>query len=204
MKSLDQLGIDHQTDKASQFTRTYAQPHDYLRHMEKCFEPLRNQPIKLLEIGVGGGESIRTWLEYFPHAQIFGVDIVHSTNQWNTPRSGAHPRYTFAHGDQSSDFFWVGFLAAHGGNWDVLVDDGGHASNQIITTWKMMWPHVASGGYYCIEDLNTAYSNLPMFVPAGWQNHMDFVKDKLDLINHDQGEIESLQFSRELAIFKKR
>src|SRR5579863_4575669 len=75
--TLDQLMIKHQSDKASQFTRTWAKPHDYCRHLELFLEPIREMPVKILEIGCGGGESIRAWLEFFTHpeTQVVSVDI---------------------------------------------------------------------------------------------------------------------------------
>lgn len=176
--------------------------HGYAPIYDQHFAPLRDLPIKFLEIGVGSGCSIEGWLRFFPNAKVFGVDNVGGTNPWNTVGSGIDPRYTFVCADQSDEVFWKCFIADYGSGWDVLVDDGGHASNQIITTWRGMWPHIAPGGLYCIEDLCTAYAGISGFLPAGWQNHLDFIKDKLDDINR-LDEIESLHFYKELAIFKK-
>src|SRR5258705_6198874 len=91
--TLDELAIKHGTDKASQFTRTYAKPHDYCRHLEGFFEPMRNHYINLIEIGVGGGESIKTWLDYFLAAQIYGVDLRHDTNEWDSLGASPINRY---------------------------------------------------------------------------------------------------------------
>src|SRR6516225_1237582 len=84
-KSLDELLIIHGSDKATEHTRTYAKPHGYSVVMEKYFAPLRDKPIKFLEIGIGGGESARAWLDYFENAQIYGVDFVKDTNIFNQP-----------------------------------------------------------------------------------------------------------------------
>lgn len=203
LKTLDQIGIEQQTDKASQFSRTYAKPHDYLRHLEKFFAPWRGKPIKFLEIGVGGGESIRTWLEYLPHAVVFGIDNFQGSNPWNTVSKDAtpHDRYKFVAGDQSDPNFWAQFVADYPIEWDVFLDDGGHASNQVITTFNCMWPHVKSGGLFIIEDLATAYS--PIFLPAGWESHMNMLKSKLDSMHAGQSDIESAHFFKELCILRK-
>lgn len=186
--SLDEIAIKHQTDKASQFSRTYAQPHDYCRHLDRFFDALRYNPIKLLEIGVGGGESIQTWLEYFPQAKVFGIDMVHDTNPWNTPKLPPHERYKFIHGDQSSMVFWKSFVAMHGGDWDIIIDDGSHISNHMIVTFNFMWDFVKSGGLYEVEDLGVA--------PEADQ----FFHNQR--VNSGRG-IDSIYFARELAIFKK-
>lgn len=156
MKTLDEIAIEHGTDKATVFTRTYAQPHGYTPIYEICFEPIRDRPIKFLEIGVGGGESIRTWLEYFPKATVYGVDLVHDTNYWNTPQprvTDFEDRYRFVQGSQSCTTFWACFLADEGVDWNVIVDDGSHILSDMITTFNALWPHVLKGGLYCVEDL---------------------------------------------------
>ena len=201
---LDSIGILHQTDKASQFSRTYAKPHDYLRHMEMFFAPIRVKELKFLEIGVGGGESIRTWLQYFPNAHIFGIDNNHSTNDWNTVTPTAHPRYQFVIGDQSDPTFWKCFEVDYGIGWDVVIDDGSHISKDAIETFNAMWPNVKSGGLYIVEDLGCAYGNSGFFCPPGWPNHMEFLRSHLDAMNCGNPEIDSMYFSKELCIIRKR
>ena len=77
-RSLREIAIDMQTDKeASHF---YSAPYDH------HFGHLRNRPIKVLEIGIGGyadpsegGASLRMWQEYFPQAEITGLDLYDKT-----------------------------------------------------------------------------------------------------------------------------
>jgi len=201
MKTLDQLGIESQTDRASVFTRTWAKPHDYCRHYDKIFTPLRDKPVKLLEIGAAGGEGVRMWLEYFWNGRVFGVDIVSGTNPYNTPDSGIDTHYTFDQGDQSDPEFWKRFIAKHGGDWDVCIDDGGHYNNEIITSFNSLWPHVKPGGFYAIEDLGCSYG-ASIFVRPGHASHMEFIKGLLDEINVGHG-IDSMYASKELVILRK-
>jgi hypothetical protein len=192
MKSLDEIGIAHQTDKASQFSRTYAKPHDYLRHLERFFEPMRDKPIKLLEIGVGGGESIQTWLEYFQDAHVYGVDIVSNTNDYNNPGYKPSDRYTFSCGDQSKPEFWKKFIEVYGGDWDVVIDDGGHLAMPTITTFKSLWPHVKSGGVYEIEDLK----QMP--------DLHEWIGLQTAAIHLWLNDIDSIYFARELCVMRKK
>lgn len=205
MKSLDQIAIEQQTDRASVFTRTYAKPHDYARHYDKLFAHLRHQPVKMLEIGAAGGEGIKMWDEYFdnPDSRIFGVDIVANTNPWNTP--GTTLRYTFNQGDQSSETFWACWLADHGGDLDIVVDDGGHYNDGIITSFNSLWPAVRPGGFYAVEDLGCSYGS-SIFVKPGFPTHMQWLKSFVDFMNtneHAPG-VDSIYFSKELAVFKKK
>ena len=162
----------------------------------------------MLEIGVGSGASIKGWLGYFDQAMIVGVDIAKDTNPWNTPGNMVHPRYSFNQGNQSDPEFWKGFITDHGSDWDVVVDDGGHYADQVITSYTCLWPHIKTRGFYCIEDLGVSYPHLwekygDVFVKPPWPHHMDFLKGKLDELNQGVGGIDSIYLARELAIIKK-
>jgi len=202
MKTLDQIMIECESDKASIFTRTYAKPHNYCVHLERFFEPLRDKPIKLLEIGVGGGESIRAWLEYFSQGRIFGVDMVANTNEWNTPAISSsaipHERYTFSHGDQSDPKFWNKFIEVHGGDWDVVIDDGSHKSDDIKTTFWGLWTYLKSGGIYEVEDLNSAPDAKNFLI--GLARTISQETSPIDGTTF----LDSIYFSKELAILRKK
>lgn len=202
MKTLDEIAIEFGTDKATQHPTG---AHGYTPHYDRLFSPLRNEKIKVLEIGVGGGESIKTWLEYFPKAMIFGVDIGRDTNPWNDTVTNAYPtkRYQFIHGDQSSGEFWTRF-AEEVGPLDIVIDDGGHFNDQIITTFCGLWFLLKPGGLYCIEDLGVCYSPGSIFVRPGFPSHSEFLKTKLDEVMKDTHGIDWMCLSKELAIIRKR
>ena len=67
-ETLDELCNRHGADKGSRY-------HDFCRRYQPFLEPLRDQPINLLEVGIQFGCSARMWLDYFRNAQIYGVDI---------------------------------------------------------------------------------------------------------------------------------
>jgi hypothetical protein len=202
--TLDEVMKYYGSDKASVFTRTYAKPKDYCRHYDKLFSEARAKTIRMLEIGVGGGESIRGWLDYFPNVSLFGVDIVSGTNNWDTANAMKliEPRYTFVQGDQGIPSFWEKFIGEHGAGWDFVADDGSHVNTDIIVSFIALWPYVKPGGFYAIEDLGTAYGNSPFFVKANLPNHMDFLKGKIDELNKG-GDIDSMTFSKELCVLRK-
>jgi len=48
----------------------------YTEIYHKYFEPLRNLDINILEIGIGGGPSLKMWEDYFHKARIVAFDII--------------------------------------------------------------------------------------------------------------------------------
>lgn len=206
MNTLDEIAIRHGTDKATVCDREHQSPHHYTPHYEKFFEPLRHEKIKILEIGVGGGESITTWLDYFTKAEVYGVDNVQGTNPWNTVGAiSVGGRYKFVYGNQAHDVFWGCFIVDYGIDWDIIIDDGGHFNDQIITTFNCMYPVLRSGGLYCIEDLNCAYPEATsIFVRPGFPSHSAWMKLKIDAMNTGAfKDYDSIYFCKGLAIIRK-
>lgn len=140
--NLDQIFERHGSDKS-----TANGWHGYSRVYEPLFEPMRNKPIRLLEIGVSFGASIKSWLYYFPSASIAGVDVA---NDFKCDDK----RYVFAQGDQGNRAFWDSFnpfLAP----WTICIDDGPHTIGHQTRSFDALWPKVESGGFYIIEDVYT-------------------------------------------------
>jgi hypothetical protein len=143
---IDVMARKHRTDK---------HVHGYLKHYRRHFHPLRHSTYKLLEIGVGGfettqgGSSLRMWKDYFPKAEIYGLDLYDK-------RHLQEPRITILQGDQNDPVFLEGLASRHG-PFDIVIDDGSHFSEHIITSFRALFPHVTATGLYVIEDLQTSY-----------------------------------------------
>jgi glycosyltransferase involved in cell wall biosynthesis len=114
----------------------------------KFFEALRQQPITMLEIGVGSGPSLRMWYEYFPRARIHAIDVLPQSQHNND-------RVTTYICDQS-DRVALGRLLAQIGPLDLVIDDGSHVVMHQQTSLGVVLPHLKSGGQYWIEDLHTS------------------------------------------------
>lgn len=155
--------------------------HFYTPHYEDHFGPLRFDPVKVLEIGIGGynhpalgGESIYMWQEYFPRGLIYGMDLFDKPGV-------VGPRIRTIQGDQSDREF-LRALGEAEGPFDIIVDDGSHVNEHVRISFQELYPYVRPGGYYVIEDLHTAY--WPEFggeLPPGSSNtSVGLLKDLLD------------------------
>ena len=81
--TLDRYGFIQDTDKASLASKG-AQlhiTHDYLRHYDFMFHSFRGNQFSLIEFGCFDGASLRMWEQYFPNAEIYGVDLDESAKQ---------------------------------------------------------------------------------------------------------------------------
>lgn len=135
-------------------------PHHYERMYGDKFEPLRNRKLKMLEIGLGcdqrygPGASYYTWLAYFPHVDLYFIEYdAKCALKWVNETKGA----TIFIGDQSDPNFLESFMTETGGDFDIIIDDGGHTMTQQKTSLAVLWEAVKPGGMYFVEDLATSY-----------------------------------------------
>ena len=116
----------------------------YERHLGK----FRGQEVHILEIGVYSGGSMQMWKQYFgDKAHIYGVDIEPVCRQYEDEQTKIFI------GDQADTNFWNDVLAQVP-RIDIVVDDGGHQTDQQIATLEALLPHIQPGGVFICEDIN--------------------------------------------------
>ncbi len=155
----------------------------YARHLS----PLRKDRFTLLEIGIGGyrrertgGASLRMWKHYFPKAQIIGLDIY--------DKSFVNQDRILAYQGSQTDELLLRKIARQHGPLGVVVDDGSHRPEHIRATFDVLFPLLADGGFYVIEDTQTSYW-------PRWGGSLDLddktttmglVKDLVDGLNYEE------------------
>jgi hypothetical protein len=131
--------------------------HNYTELYERLFLQWKEEPIRIFEIGIADGGSLAMWQEYFTHARIFAADILPKA-QFNTPRVT-----TFV-ADQADRDQLQKVVDGAGGDFHIIVDDGGHTMEQQQVSLGYLFKHVRPGGYYVIEDVHTS-------LPALWKGY---------------------------------
>lgn len=162
MDSLDAIGHRHNTDKAEIFLRdkkNLTRPgHDYLNSYEFFFEPFRHKEgLRILELGAGPdwncGASARTWKEYFTAPEkICIVDIAPEA------RFLEEEGFDMQIGDLGDKSFLKTLCDMP--KWDIIIDDASHQWQHQVSGFNALFPRVAEGGVYIIEDLHTSFGNL--------------------------------------------
>lgn len=170
-RSLTELANQFQSDKGNQ----YKCAHHYTQAYERLFAVMPNtESLKLLEIGLnrdaqGRIPSLWMWRHYFgPQARIYGMDIDPMFEAFHQPEQNLH----IVIGDQSSpeDLAKIVRLTdspAFGNvdadeRFDLIIDDGYHASEHQQVTLAHLWQCLKPGGTFVIEDLH--------YQPAGHQH----------------------------------
>jgi len=147
--NLVDLADRYDTDK----NRRSGNRHFYTRVYDRLLSPRRFALRRLMEIGLSNWSrpeipSVELWQTYFPFCYVIGVD---------------RADFSRFHNDRFSSFVCdqsrreqLREVAAQlePGSLDVIIDDGSHASFDQQTTFRELFPLLADGGWYFIEDLD--------------------------------------------------
>jgi hypothetical protein len=163
--SLAEIAARHACDKGYHGPSSRWNGNNYAAIYEAYLHHRRNEPLSLLEIGLGvtgpnwradivhgsnrrGGASMKMWADYLPNATITGLDI----NPATFLDTGRIATYQV---DQGSRESLDAFLERHPDpRFDIIIDDGSHRPDHQQITLELLWPHLKSGGTYFIEDLS--------------------------------------------------
>jgi hypothetical protein len=127
----------------------------YFPIYEAIFGPLRTEPLRILEIGIWHGASLKLWRQYFEHPKtiIVGVDVLPECLQFDAPAAGVHIRI----GSQADPAF-LKRVVEELGPFDLIMDDGSHHSSHIIASFNHLFADgLKDTGIYFVEDLHANY-----------------------------------------------
>lgn len=166
--------------------------HWYTQHYQRYFRPLKDKPLNVLEIGVGGyessdegGESLRMWKAYFRKSQIVGIDLYDKTHL-------REHRIDIRQCDQTDSETLLRLSSEYGG-FDIIIDDGSHWNEHVIKTFQILFPVLRQDGIYVVEDTQTAYWPTCGGGVGSPSNSMSFFKKLVDGLNHVEYPIEGYE-----------
>lgn len=130
-----------------------ANKHLYHTVYEKEFDQLRNEPINILEVGVFRGDSIRAWLDYFPNATIYGIDVFKRVVPGDIDVL-QHERVKWLKADSTN----IAVREQIKKQWprirfDIIIDDGLHTPDANAKTLHNLFPLLKKNGKYYVEDV---------------------------------------------------
>lgn len=117
----------------------------------RLFDHLRGKRCVFIETGVFDGGSLFMWRKWLgDQATIVGVDLNPQAAKW---RSAGFKIYI---GDQGDPGFWRQMFAEVG-QFDALLDDGGHQSFQQIVTVQESLRFATQACVIAVEDTGTSF-----------------------------------------------
>lgn len=133
METITQILRRYDTDK-----ETF---HRYGSTYETLFQRFnRNDKLNILEVGTQKGGSLLAWKEYFPNANVYGVDIVDVVLK--KYRKNTVTRIISDIKEWRNDM-----------EWDIVIDDGSHYLLDIVYVVANYFLKLKSNGVLIIEDV---------------------------------------------------
>jgi hypothetical protein len=152
LKSIPAYFYKNDLSKLARLYGTDKFEHGYTEIYSIYFEKVKNKKLRILEIGIGGGEntkyggnSLKMWAKYFPKSDIVGIDLYDKSLL-------DYRRIKTFQGSQSDEKFLSQF-----DNLDIIIDDGGHINSEVISSFEILFPKLNNFGFYIIEDIENSY-----------------------------------------------
>ncbi|MBA0046090.1 class I SAM-dependent methyltransferase [Mycobacteroides sp. LB1] len=155
-----------------------------LRHYLPIYQSALARTERMLEIGVDRGGSLQMWREHLPNATIVGLDINPASAQHDDPERHIHVRI----GDQTDTRF-LGAVVDEFGQFDSVLDDGGHTPKQMIGSFRYLFPRLRPGGVYIVEDVCANYWTI---YRDQRESFIDFTKWLMDAMHAHYLEMKSV------------
>lgn len=160
----------HRSDKGPAF-------HNYSRQYEPLLQRFRDKEIRILEIGVLNGESLKIWRDAFPNAKVIvGVDITPDCAKYANPQKGIFVEIANASKKEVIDTLNFKY-----GPFDLILDDGSHMNTDVFATFEGAFPLLQEDGLYIVED-TICYKSQRHLRP-GAPNHLDYFTKFVPFLN---------------------
>lgn len=174
MKTLREFYQEHQGKVSDKWSL-------YLNEYDRVFQPYRDQPVRLLEIGIQNGGSLEIWSQYFPLAEaLVGCDINEKCKALEYDDDRISVIVDNANTDNAEKT-----ILGESSTFDLIIDDGSHHSDDIVQSFSRYFPHLNEGGVFVAEDLHCSYWQEfggGLFDPY---SSISFFKHLADLVNFE-------------------
>lgn len=145
------IGVKYMTDKSHYNLLFHRHPYTAIYDMF-LRKYKRKSNVKLGEIGILNGSSLRMWREYFPTATIhaFDIDDAAFTKIGDISHIHAHKMDASNVRDLTASLHRS---ITDGKKFDILIEDASHCLNHQLFFLRYCLDYVESGGIVIIEDI---------------------------------------------------
>lgn len=139
--------------------------HNYIPWYEETFSDHRTENLKILEIGVLFGDSLKMWEMYFENSLIYGIEDFsqkdgHEFHDYKPVDKkiimkdiNSHERITLLNFD-CEDITEIKYNLSDN-LFDIIIDDASHKLDQQIKNLENYSSYLNENGIYIIEDVQT-------------------------------------------------
>ena len=156
--SLEKLFNHFNCDKGTilKHNNTTIKTHNYTPYYEKYFKNIKNNKIRILELGSHEGKGLAAFYYFFPKSSLIGANI--NPFQMRFQSNRIEEIYI----DVSSKIILKNFCKYYKDGFDIIIDDASHNLHDILLTLPVLFKKLNRGGFYVIEDVNQfeVYNNL--------------------------------------------
>lgn len=139
---------------------------------------INNRSIKILEIGVYRGESLKLWDSYFSNIDdrvVLGIE-----SDKSCPNSIG--KIKIYKGDQRNKSFLENVVKENG-SFDIIIDDGSHWSIDQKAAFCYLYDYINPSGIYIIEDIYSSYHKKWTDKCKSDELFIPYLKTKIDDLN---------------------
>ena len=156
-KDLDYLFDNFNSDKGNLYENQYAQPikktknkikaHGYSFFYEKYFLKIRNNNLKILEIGSFYGNATASLFFYFKNAILYSGDIFPDLFRYKSKRINSF----FV--DSSDEVSIKKNIVNLNVDFDIIIEDASHMLKDQIISLFILFQNLKAGGLFIVEEL---------------------------------------------------
>jgi len=152
------IGSNYDTDKSSQRQNVSDSRHchPYTLFYDGLFRNKKHEKLKMAELGILEGGSLRMWQEYFENTEIYGFEyadhyINHYKDNFNMDR------ITLSKIDVTSQQSISQTFSELDIQYDIIIEDTTHQFEDQIRVIENTYTYLKPGGLMIIEDVFKSY-----------------------------------------------
>ena len=166
--------------------------HMYYEVYEPYLEPMKEQPIQILEVGIFKGTSLKSWHEYLPNADLYGIDIFTRLKPEDVPIL-KKDRVHWIQADSMVNSIQDKIIETWGDvKFDVIIDDGLHTPEANAKTFENLMPFLKDDGVFFIEDV------WPLDIMTGSEWKHTWLKQRPEKYNMNKWKL----FEKAIQVYK--
>jgi len=121
--------------------------HAYGEYYDQAFESIKDEKLKILEIGMYFGGSVKLLHDYFENSEIHCIDV---QNIW---KNGNPEDFKRLHRHFFNAYDIDNTIRELGTSFDIIIDDGPHTLESQIYFINHMGKLLNEGGMLIVEDV---------------------------------------------------